>query len=822
MVACGLMALGPGCVSDTASQSENISAFEDLYEDGKNLDLGDLLHVTADWATNELNDYLEITPFFEMKLEDTELYALGEDAEGDHTLNDIDRLITNLVHDYGARELTTEVNVLRRNHLLDSDDEVYAESAFEVKYGLHNWGHMVSGFGDSDDDNDATLRIGFDFGETLTARVIGAHESELDAVKTAPLEAIKRTRGFIIPRGVEDVANMKPGESYALQGKGRLGFNLALGVPILTTIIDALTYNIVLSAGMRSLLEGQVDVQLVRLEGDRVVVDVGVQDTSLKSGHVAISDGWGVAGLVKSVVGIGSVELNLGRLVDRALRRRLDRKLSLIDAPFRRTSRKNRISVARFRLDLSAATPDSPVERALSHLLHADLRLAQALANRDEPGIETDFEMTRSGTSTASIAGIDILGLRFFRESISKQGNVVVQTPGGAQAINFDSLHKEYGFIVRHGYTRVGLSGMLFDVDHPEGARGDANLIVQLMQSAPLMERDTMLDHIDGILLGLGGLEAMDVIQPIGNELVRYVEYEACARKGRSCRVSVLEHQKVKDLRAAGKQGISALLSSKGLSDDLVLLGEKAAEMRLTAQATYEPKAQWKGVPSELVADYRLDDTALTAVLTAGRAQYEAALENFIGVSEVDRSDKTLGHIDADWINEVRDHRELVEAAGDIYEAYAGRYGALLDAEEMTLDNHPQLGEMGPRALEIRFAVDTSNTPKYEEAIAQSIAQARSDIGAKLFDALRDKIKRKGKSLNHPEQVTAYSLLALTPTDHQDLRFAISMDLDNNLAQGYDQYRAAGYASLDWYGKGDSASRIDGGLFDVDQLIDLD
>ena len=85
------------CATDTAESEEAYATgLRDLYRDGKNLDLSDLLSVTAGFATDELNDALGVTPFVAIELEPTELYALSQVAQDDLTLNDLDELLNEI------------------------------------------------------------------------------------------------------------------------------------------------------------------------------------------------------------------------------------------------------------------------------------------------------------------------------------------------------------------------------------------------------------------------------------------------------------------------------------------------------------------------------------------------------------------------------------------------------------------------------------------------------------------------------------------------------------------------------------------------------
>jgi len=484
------------------------------------------------------------------------------------------------------------------------------------------------------------------------------------------------------------------------------------------------------------------------------------------------------------------------------------------------TKNHSRISVARFRVSLSAATPGSPVESALQQALRADLRLAQALSNRSEPGINTEFELTRSGVSTTSYAGIDILGMSFFRKVQEGEGTIVVQTPGGARSIFFESLHNESGwFFSSHGYTRVGLSGMVFDQDHPEGAMGEANVLFQVVEGDKKMERDKLLDHLDGIILGVAGEPALAALEGPANELERYVEvYCPNSEAFDPCREEVLDTPTVKQLRQEGLDVLAG--ATQGLDAAPRQLVLAAGQLRLTAQATYEPKAQFVGPPTSIVVDYRLDDIALGRVLLDhDAADFEAALNTYLKAAEVDRIDGPA-EIAADREDIVADAADLVADASKVYKSLSQRYGQIVTAERFVMPQHPELGELGSRALEIRFPVDSNRTVIYEEAVARSLAQARAKVALQLVDQLIDVTDQSGTS-KHPEQLVAYALLALTPASSIDLRLDVDLDVSDTWEQDFTHYRAAGYESLDVYAQGNEVSPIDGGLFDIDELIAL-
>jgi hypothetical protein len=802
---------------------DGLSSVRALVSDAKKLDLQDLINVGAGFATNELNNALEINDYNGIALQPTELYAPASVAAGDLTLKNLDSLVSGLAARFGESSLTTEVNKLRSQYLMSSGKRAYAESAFRIKAGFNpSWNVGTRGFGR---DATATATLGFDAGVDLEARVISVHGSETSGLAQAPLKAIKTARGFVLPTSMDDIKKLQPGESFALSGKGKLGVNLGAGVPILIANPTSwLTYSLVLTAGVRSVFEGQMDVQVVRLNGDEVVLDVGVSTATLNQASIALTDGFGVHGLIEKSVNIGGASVDLGKLLDKAINTRVMSKLSLIKAAAERTQQKMRMSVARMRFHLDGADPVSGRGQALAQALKGDIRLAQALAARGDAGVVAEFDLVRSGASSISYAGIDVLGMSFYRRTAESEGSAVIQTPGGALALMWESLHREGGwFFTSHGFTRIGVAGLRFDAREPGVAKSETNLFLQTQEGDKFMERDKVIDQLDSVIVAVAGKDALAALEANGNQMERLIVQKCpLPMQGEffdeQCNIDLINSDsQIASLRS------SALASFDGATAQLApetrALVHKVAELRLSSQMIEDPNASAVGPTASMVFDFRLDDTALKTVMTKDKVQLQNAVLSLMEATQLDR---TAADATAERTKIRSKSMDTAKAMADEFATYSDQYTRLLSIDGARIDT---LGQIGGNAVEVRFSVDSSKRVDYDHAVSQSVAQARAGVVGKMYDALRAKADKMpssgGSSAAHPEQIASFALLAMAPIASTELR--VNFKTDNSscgLCGNRDRYDAAGFNSLDTYAKGSSAMPIAAGLFDVDALID--
>jgi hypothetical protein len=254
---------------------------------------------------------------------------------------------------------------------------------------------------------DASVSLGFEASTELVSRVI---------------LAAKNMRGFIYPRSVADVRGMKPGEMFALRGLGKLGGNFGLDAAILVAEpTGGLAYRVVVSAGVSGVVGGQLDVQLVRMKGDEVVVDVGVESGKGVSFHAAIREGWGVKGICEDgirclrPVNLGVGEVDLSRLGERAVEKRLNSYLSFrIEGEAANAS--SRVSLSRFRFHLDAGVAAQTLDARDPESFKSEQRAGvfRLRARRQDPErlvVEAEIHGERSVRSVERVEVVDEHGL---------------------------------------------------------------------------------------------------------------------------------------------------------------------------------------------------------------------------------------------------------------------------------------------------------------------------------------------------------------------------------------------------------------------------
>jgi hypothetical protein len=834
-----------GCSGSADAEAESdLAAVKELkayWADAKKLDLSDLTRVAVGFATDGLNDQLS-SGGFGAKFDAPAVYAV--DAEPNRVIPDasevrgLSTIVSGLAARFGESELSTEVNKIRLDRLKSGADKYYVESAFALKAGVnHGWNFNAEGLLQG-----GGISLGFNAGAELASRIILATDDQkLGTLVKAPLKAAKETRGFVYPRSLEDIQKMKPGEMFALRGLGKLGGNFGVGIPLLVAEpTNGLVYRIVVSAGVSGVIGGQLDVQLVKMAGDEVVVDVGVENADSMSFSAALRDGWGVKGICDDgmrclrTVDLGVAKIDLARYVEKAIEKRLNSYLTFkIEGGVSKTD--TRVSLSRMRFHLGKGDKDE-VARALEQALKFDVRLAQALYNRDldqkEPAVTVEMDALRSSTTSTRHFGFEIMGMNIYhRAVVRKEGSFVVQTPDGVRSILWNSLHDHGGwFQMDHGYTRTGVAAQTLDVKNPDAFKSEANLFVQTNVGDAHMDDDFMIDSVDALVLGLAGPRAVETLDKYGNDMQRMiwskcpVQEEDNGHGGsrrrtwdEACNVALLDDPAMKDMKAQGMAAIEEHIG--GLPEDFKKVVREAANTRLTLQSVgIHHLDATNGPNSSITVDYRLDDRALDVLTSRSKDEYKAALREFLTVTYADRDkvgteltkEQVRGQVDKRWGKDM-------DKVAKVFEKRANAYRVIRDAEKLV-----PVALAGKRfvsyPLGLRFSVDGDEAKRLESAVMHSTAHDRAMAAARLFDGLFEESDRINSPL-YDEHTAAMPLLSLIPAQNLDLGMDIKADVRSTFWGKRERFQKAGFKSVSVAAKGAEASTISAGMFDLKTII---
>ena len=797
-------------------------SFRDLFSNMRKVDLGDLVALGARLGTDQVNQQLGAGPYLGIQLRPTELYALSDRAKYDLTLKDLQAMTAGLAQRYGDSEFITHVNQLRTAHLQATPDRLWAESQFKIDPKLAPQFNFNAG--------NLPVNVGFVLHKEIASTVVAPYRGfgsegrlpELDAVLSGPVNAFLQMRGFLMPRDVDDIVAMTPGESWTRSGQGAVGFNVGIGVPFyLTSLGSFATVHLVTSIGGHAVVGGTVDIQLVRDERQSAVVDVGVSDVTDWGVRAALETRYGVEALPEFKLKVGSVELNASDLAQKALEDLMNRKLSPFSAAASYGEKTMRHTVARFSFDLSRRSVE--LDQAITQALLGHLELAQALANRPGSGVVQLLDLTRDARSTASYIGARFLSMSFFSQKQTNVGDVVVTTGAESQRLLFDELDKQSGlFFTTRGFHRstvVSLrsrDGQLVDADF--------NLRLQLREGDTYTERDQILDHVDPLLAAFVRKDRVARISAVTDPLQQLVDttckppvrssnpkgvdtqYAVQAQAYRKCLATLPSVSYIVDQRTQAETTFGSILAEgvqDGLDpafDDGAKIARQLFELKLAVQSSYEYPALWTGPKSTMVVDLRLTERALDALLAAadGEARFEQALRDALALLHVqhDRASSTQGTKLAEKLASLsgaieRARGRLANSAAQ-YQQLSGLAGlghSSAALGQTTLGGQAHLlvaGEDGQTTLAV-------------------IAERKATTAAKLFDTLVS----DGGYGSPAHQAIGYAFLLGTSPAQVEL--LVNLD--------FRKTDEADYPDLRLHGRGAGAKLIDAGKYSLEALI---
>lgn len=868
----GLLAAAvPGCAApedeaDSATGALSKPELQARFADMRKINTHNLSTIAVNAGAERLNKALAIkTKYVELGVTVAPTNVFGKTAEENSVLpangkvKSIEQISSALATELGEREFPVELAKLRLSTLAAGHDKYFVETGFGVRGAVgFDLSHAAGGFG----AGDTSIHVGFKKGSDLSARVVVATpEANLKDLLEVNGEAISALRagvgGFVVPEKAEQILKMKPGEAFGLSGQGTFAANFGVGVPIMVANAGPFAYTLAVSAGLSHAVNGVLDVQLVRLGGDEVAVDVGISEAQLDEQSLGISGGWGINDQCDD--GARCLDAGIGKIVRNGLAKRL--------GAFVKTSVRGSASQGAHRLELARARfhlNQPEVAGALEQALHGDLRYAQALYTRGldqaEPPVKFDFDMMRASMTNTRSFGAEVFGLDVYhRVAVEKSGSFAVQTPDGVQSVLWSSFQKNSGwFQMDHGSKLTAISSAALDAKNPDKAVNRANFIVQSVVGDKHMDDDVLLDSADALIASLVGKDALAPLDTYGTPMQEAVGRECPVQHGASgprsdtadrdtwdeaCNVALIQDESKKvvqvatgalslvDARRRGVEAFKALPEVAAMPPAFKDLLASAAELRLTLQMVKVHALDTNNGPGVSFAlDYRLDDKALGLLAKADEDKYRGAVERYLAVVSGRRAGidgaTALGDAEA---------KKAVDAMVARLQRFKGNYRNLSENESQDL---PRLLAGKPYVnlpIGIRFDVsdvaDVSDAERMKQYLGdvdrirvESISHQRAMLGKELFDGLAAAADKNvgfsnGKQRLFGEQAAAYPLLAVLPAANIEVGMDLAANVESTFWAKRERFIKAGFSASSKSARGADVEPITGKLFDLQAMM---
>lgn len=788
---------------------DNVSdVIDDIYSDMRRVDLGDLVQIGAGLATDELNQALSSADYLSLKLSETSLFGLERRLIfGQVTTEDINELQAGLTERFGEDAFTAQINRLRVETLRRTPGSVFAETHFKVGVGVdHAW---------TLDHGDRVGQVGFNVSPSIEAIVIAPYDSDIEAFYQSPLAALKATKGFVLPRSIDELVKMAPGSSVTLSGDGGVGVNIGVGVPLITGLMtDYLTISSRISAGARSALTGKVDIQLIRGENGDAFIDVGLSRQQVRHFELALESGYGVEGLPSLELDVAGLKVNLADVLARALERQLNKTLAPLDGRASDSKSEGRLSVARFQFDLARRSVE--LDQAISQTMRGDLRLAQALANRPGSGVSQHFEMNKEYQRESDYLGFRFLSMRFFKEESVNKGVVHISENGQNQELLFSEMESNSGwFFTDRGAKWRQLTSIRRVNNQAVEAQNNARLI--LRERDRFLTKDQILDHIDPLLAYFFGADPVfyqisaytDVLSEYVDNVCgnrpdpdeSYSERQAFER----CVSEIADRPMVGDLidnayAAAGELSPNWDSDFDPTFEPANVIARQLLDLKIGISGIHDtPNVGLNGPRGALISQVRFSNSAIDVLLSdEAPKRFGEELALILKMMRSDRDDETLEK-NEDAEKFVRSRIDEIEPMVEVYSQFVERFGQYDYIGSLEL---PGQGAIG----------DASNLliiPKDQQGKARvsSIAALKGEIIGELFTALTE----AARGLREPDQfLIGYALLSLVSP--QDIEFLVNFKFEADHEGGYNRYDTA------LYSRG-ATPLINAGQFSVDDLV---
>ena len=707
----------------------------DYFMNTTQLDLSDLIEQTVQMGHKKLNLMLSSIPYTEIELHPTKLFTnFGDDVLG-LASSSLNELVGNLSDMYGNEAITTEINQVRAYYLATSNHTVYAESEFSVA--------LDGDFSFSTQLGDGEGTVGFLPSTSLTARIVTIHEDhEVNALPAQPLFLVQQRRGFILPTSVEDISKMAPGESITLLGQGQVGFNIGANLPIYSfEPVSYLTLNTRFHLGGRVLTEGKLDVHLVRGQADEVIIEIGIADIHAREVRVGLKSGYGLVDIPAVLeVDVAGQVWSLGELAEGLIERRLDQSgLLSYGAKALSENTKSHITLERFRLHLNQRSKH--LDQALLQALTGDLRLLQALSDRDQ-GVHQEVSFERNMNEEHRYRGTHVTSMRLFSERNIIDGSIRIEDENGIQELLFEDLQESRGKFFRDwGFRRLIMTSSRWKGATYLGSK--ANLRLAVTESDHFTARDQILDHVDTALLSFIDFDVAytqltrlyEVLEQKVDLNCEYCDEMKCIAEYESCMDMTLSDEEIEGWYGELEHQTNQIMRQINTTTDnpdlhtALQYTEALLALKLKLSSVKEIDVTLADVAghTEVLSDVRFGQSGLDSLFRdVTRDQFKEKLNQMLVVVVSKRSrnyEQKFGQA-MKWVDR---ESEKIQDIVDIYDAARTQYIRLDEQSRI----HVAGRDIGNGAHLVQALSNTDKTP-----VVRSIAESKAKVVAEMIDQM--------------------------------------------------------------------------------------
>lgn len=826
LLALGLVsAFAVGCSADSgegdsAESASSVTSYRTIWKDLRELDGSGWTKLMGEVASDKIQESVGgdlASASWDVKAASTGANVKASSLPG-MSVYDLDTISTGLLQRFGDADLPARVNKIRKDNV---DGGYYLDAVTTGGLKLaKSWGIDGPDAGDFK----ASISFGFDSGVDVTSRVVvHSPKDKIGDEAKAWLTSLLSERDYLFSKSDAAVDEMKPGEMWAMRGKGRLGGHLGVGVPIVTSG----AFSVVFNAGISANLEGLVDVQVIKLDGGQVVVDLGIQDGAVGRWSAGVGGSFGVPDICKDsetgkngdclpTLGSGAAKVDLKTVVPNLARDLLNDYVGFrVETGGSKGSQ--RLSVLRLRFDFAAASGEAAKEAraAFARAIRFDARHAQTLYHQQigaaKPTVTVEADLFRSMSTSTRYTDFDAFGFSVYESrDDAREGTMTLRTPSDTKVVSYSMRNKRAGwFETRHGFSRMALAA----TSAKEGAQ--ANLVLNIATSDKhLDERGLLTENADAVLLATGGRAVSDALDAFGNPL--QARMKTCLADD-ACVLRELGGPSADAARAAfeGRRDAEIASALRGMPRELagradyVALVEEAARMRLSAQALAFSGDQMEGPAMDFTFGLRVDDRGLDELLNPSRVEdFKARAYDYLvtatslnrtymapagGITKADLMKRLQGQAVSGQLDDPKwpTYAKLVDDLAKVYVESAKRYQKVRAAEKGAREAMRRFeGRFVPVfvGLDLDTVKGAGKRADAQRSFA-SLAHQSAEAAASLVDALYDEAGGELHRTTHlwPEHLVGYTIAQLVSPANRET--TIDLRITNKLAP---RFAAAG------------------------------